>query len=316
MRVSIAMATYNGAQYLEEQLDSFVAQDRQPDELVICDDASTDATMAIVEEFAARAPFTVVAERNPRNLGYTPNFSKAASLCSGDVIFLSDQDDLWYPAKIETALSALRNGVHVVLNDQEIRHSDGTTSGTILHNMRALGCSDSMFVAGCCTAMSRTYAQLVLPFDEKLAFDHWVSVFADLLGIRLVIDEPLQLYRRHGGNTSQSVFAGRSPTQFDVFRRYGVNDPRTAWKEQIDYCRRYAQRLREQRDIAIALSTPEAVDAALARIKREAGAFEKRLAVLAHPRWARPVHVLRFWREGNYEEFEGWKSACKDLVRP
>ena len=79
-RVSIAMATYNGERFIREQLDSFAAQSRLPDQLVMCDDGPTDRTVAIAEEFAASAPFAVTVRRNPGRLGYSDNFSRAISL--------------------------------------------------------------------------------------------------------------------------------------------------------------------------------------------------------------------------------------------
>ena len=98
--ISIALASYNGARYVREQLDSFAAQRRLPDELVVCDDGSTDDTAEQVERFAEGAPFEVRLERNARTLTTTPNFEKAISLCRGDLIFLSDQDDVWLPEKL------------------------------------------------------------------------------------------------------------------------------------------------------------------------------------------------------------------------
>ena len=85
-RVSVAMATYNGEAYLLEQLESVASQTRPPDQLVICDDASSDRTVDIVERFANSAPFTVDIHRNVRNLGYSQNFGRAISLCDGDII--------------------------------------------------------------------------------------------------------------------------------------------------------------------------------------------------------------------------------------
>ena len=99
--VSIAMATYNGARFLVEQLESFAVQSRLPDELVVCDDASTDDTVEILEAFMARAPFPVHIHLNQANVGYIKNFEKVLSLCEGDIIFLSDQDDVWESNKLE-----------------------------------------------------------------------------------------------------------------------------------------------------------------------------------------------------------------------
>jgi glycosyltransferase involved in cell wall biosynthesis len=81
--VSIALTTYNGALHLQEQLDSYVKKTRRPDEVVICDDGSTDDTLSIITEFVKTAPFSVRVIRNNYNLGYTQNFAKALSLCVG-----------------------------------------------------------------------------------------------------------------------------------------------------------------------------------------------------------------------------------------
>src|SRR5688500_1720476 len=100
MRSSIALASYNGERYIGGQLDSIARQTRVPGELVIFDDASTDATPRIVQDFARRAHFPVRLYQNPDRLGSTRNFENAIRACNGDVIFLCDQDDVWYPEKI------------------------------------------------------------------------------------------------------------------------------------------------------------------------------------------------------------------------
>lgn len=101
MGISIAMCTYNGASYLRQQLDSIAAQSRLPDELVICDDGSTDGTLELLEAFARVAPFQTQIFRNAVNLGYSRNFANAVGRCSEEIIALCDQDDVWYPPKLE-----------------------------------------------------------------------------------------------------------------------------------------------------------------------------------------------------------------------
>lgn len=316
MRVSIAMATYNGAPYIGEQLASFARQSRLPDELVVCDDGSTDATVAIVEAFAATAPFYVRVGRNPENLGYTANFSRAARQCTGDFIFLSDQDDVWYEKKIAAILDEFVGEVAVVLNDQDLRHSDGTVSGTVLGNMRALGFGKSMFVTGSCTAMTRPFADLALPFPSAVPYDHWISYLADALGVRRVVDRPLQLFRRHDSNTSDSIFAQRDPTRLGMHLRYARKDPRPAWRSEIAALALYRQRLDEQRVLAATLSSSASLDAAIAAIDDESQALVDRLAALERLRLSRVMAVARLWRAGGYDRFSGWKSAVRDLVRP
>ena len=105
MKISIAMATYNGQTFLLEQLQSFTEQTILPDEVVITDDCSSDKTVALINSFKKTAPFKIRVYSNEKNLGYTQNFNKALQLCTNDLIFLSDQDDVWLPTKIEYMLN-------------------------------------------------------------------------------------------------------------------------------------------------------------------------------------------------------------------
>ena len=102
MTTSVALCTYNGAQYLTEQLDSILGQTRPVDEIVICDDRSIDGTVALIDRYVRKHSGKIKLIENPVNLGYTRNFEKAICACSGDIIFLSDQDDIWMPEKAET----------------------------------------------------------------------------------------------------------------------------------------------------------------------------------------------------------------------
>ena len=115
MKLSIAMCTYNGASYLQEQLDSFLWQTRLPDEIVVCDDCSQDETVEILKEFAANSPFPVHLHVNKTNLGLTKNFEKAIGKCTGDIIFLSDQDDVWLPERLEKFEAAFQKDADVGL---------------------------------------------------------------------------------------------------------------------------------------------------------------------------------------------------------
>jgi glycosyltransferase involved in cell wall biosynthesis len=125
------MATYNGGAFISRQLNSFSMQERRPDELIVCDDGSTDDTREQIEAFAARAGFHVRLVRNEQRLGYNRNFAKAIGLCSGDLIFISDQDDEWYPGKLKAVASAFAADPRLaaVTNDQDIVDRDGLPAG-------------------------------------------------------------------------------------------------------------------------------------------------------------------------------------------
>src|SRR6266852_3873222 len=107
--VSVAMATYNGQKFIREQLDSLAAQQHLPSELIITDDASSDKTVVIAEQFAKVAPFTVHVYRYDNRVGYRANFMRAARLCTSDVVAFCDQDDIWSPQKLALCIEPLRD---------------------------------------------------------------------------------------------------------------------------------------------------------------------------------------------------------------
>ena len=101
MKLSVALCTYNGEKYIKEQLESILNQTVAIDEIIICDDRSNDKTTAIIEQFQAEYPDKISLHKNHANLGSTKNFEKSISICTGDYIFLSDQDDIWKANKVE-----------------------------------------------------------------------------------------------------------------------------------------------------------------------------------------------------------------------
>jgi hypothetical protein len=196
--VSIALATFNGEQHIPHQLTSFVRQDRLPDELVVCDDGSTDRTLELVQEFADMAPFRVSVHRNSARLGYSQNFSKAMSLCQGDIILLSDQDDIWFA-----------NKVMKIVEEHEVQHSLVYVHRLVLSSSigkdsyTSLGDTGSIrLTKGCATAVSSELLTVALPVPRSWAHDVWIHALGHRLDSRTVIDEPLQIYRIHLSQTS------------------------------------------------------------------------------------------------------------------
>ncbi|WP_347220052.1 glycosyltransferase [Chryseobacterium sp.] len=109
MKTSVALCTYNGEKYLKEQLDSIINQTYKIDEIIVCDDGSTDTTLSILKEYDSLFPGLFQIHINEKNLRSVKNFEKAISLCTHDIIFLSDQDDLWQENKVESIVSYFRN---------------------------------------------------------------------------------------------------------------------------------------------------------------------------------------------------------------
>lgn len=122
MKISVALCTYNGEKYLKEQLDSILSQSVLPDEIVVCDDVSQDSTFDILQQYKNQYPEIFKIERNKENLGYVKNFEKAIMMCSGNLIFLSDQDDIWFENKVESIRNALSENpnINVICHNIEL----------------------------------------------------------------------------------------------------------------------------------------------------------------------------------------------------
>lgn len=127
--ISVALCTYNGERFIREQLESILNQTMRVDEIVVCDDGSTDRTLQIIEEYKPTIHTSIHIHRNKTNLGPARNFQKAINLCSGDIIFLSDQDDLWMPHKVETIIHYFQQNIsqQVVFTDAILIDENGAT---------------------------------------------------------------------------------------------------------------------------------------------------------------------------------------------
>lgn len=208
---SIAMATYNGAEYLEEQLDSFARQTVLPTELVVSDDASTDATREILAEFSRHAPFRVRIRTSGKTLGYAENFQRAVRSCVGGIVFFADQDDVWLPNKIERVRRRFATNpfAQLVIHDRLVVDSKLRGIGvSSLSAVKACRATIESYVAGSATAVRRALLELAIPFprlvDGTVGHDEWVHRLARSLCVADVLDEALMLYRRHGDNVSRS----------------------------------------------------------------------------------------------------------------
>lgn len=325
--ISVALATYNGRAYLGEQLASLAAQKRLPDELVVCDDGSTDGTVELLEQFARTAPFRVRVYRNERNLGVLRNFEKALSLCEGDLVFLSDQDDVWLPEKIGDVAQVFEKapGALAVINDKLITDENLVPTGaTMLGNIRGFGSPDGNFVAGCCSAFRREWLGIALPIPQgAIAHDTWLVGLAHRLGVVSISEKPLQYYRRHGANASQNAYsdrrrvglARRLAIEIGAIARRTKGDGGAYWQSFLDSHDAEARRIGERRDDLGRLGLAGRADAAVDLLRRqsETMAERRRLAAASLPR--RAAGVWKLWRSGGYAAFSGWKSALKDLLQ-
>ena len=313
--ISVAMATYNGARWLDAQLASFASQTRLPDELVITDDESSDDTAEVVAAFAMRAPFAVRFERNQARLGFNGNFAHAISLTRSDIIFISDQDDVWYPDKIERVTSLMHGADHlVVVNDQSIADEEGRESdATVLGNVRALDRPDAWYGPGCCTAFSSQLLPLLQPFPgDVVPYDHWINTLADALGRRHIMDVPLQLYRRHGSNASGSVFAMERPGWWALARAARRGDARAGLVAKVAEIDAIIDRLAKNEQAA-RLARPDVLQANLESLRAERKDYALRCN-LPQKLGKRAAVIATLLARGRYSRFQGLATALKDLT--
>jgi glycosyltransferase involved in cell wall biosynthesis len=208
--VSIALCTFNGERYLSAQLDSILAQTHARLEVVVLDDGSTDGTLGLLEEYARRDP-RIRLHRNEQRLGFIRNFERAITLCTGELIALSDQDDIWHPEKIERLLRHL-NGHLLVYHDSELIDADGrplgkqiTNLGTCIRGQHPLAFLFGNCVSGHALLFRRELVPHLLPFPASVFHDQWLALIASSLGTIDFVEDCLVQYRRHESAAFQQL---------------------------------------------------------------------------------------------------------------
>jgi glycosyltransferase involved in cell wall biosynthesis len=208
MIVSVCMAIYNGAGYLIPQVETILSQLRNTDEVVVVDDASNDNSLALLQDLSdARLHLY----RNQHNMGVLASFEKALRLARGDILFLSDQDDLWLPGKVEKVMAkfSANNAITLVASDAIVIDGQGALlagsffakrgrfSSNILHNI-----IKNKFL-GCTLAFKKSMLEHFLPLPKDVPMhDMWFGLINTIYGKASYIDHPLIAYRRHDQNLS------------------------------------------------------------------------------------------------------------------
>lgn len=324
MKISVAMATFNGGKFIGAQLASIANQSIRPDELVVGDDGSTDDTLDIVGKFARETKIPTNIYQNESNLGHEQNFGKVLSHCTGDIIFLSDQDDQWYPNKIEKTMQnfAGHENIGVLVHDVDIVDENMVPTGyTLMGQLSAsgtLGASSKSLVHGCATAIRTSMLPLILPMpDLQYGHDTWIHDVGNFLGCRLVEREPLLAYRRHGDNSSQSVLhSPRNVSWKDMVAASKSADMVAAYEKRAAALTMLLGRLADLGDAAYrTIPSVVSYEEALSRVERARSGFMLRAELQSLQGLSRLRLIGRMILGGHYADFLGWRSLAKDLLR-
>lgn len=315
------MCTYNGAKFVREQLDSIAAQSVVPDEIVIVDDCSTDNTVEIIRDFMRNAPLPVHLHVNEANVGRLPkgithNFEKACALCTGELIFTSDQDDIWVPNKVARMSEVLLAdpGIGGVFSDGQLVHQDGTPKGTRLSETTGLNSREQAQLARgdglpLVLSMTKVYGSSmmfrasllpkILPVPQHWWFDAWAACVATVYMRLVFLNEDLYHYRIH---PNQSVSASLQTVSQKIER----------WQRSAaDYWQRSEGPLK---DLHARLSDEHEArfDPYLRYLEGRMNLLRFRASMPAN-RIARSAAILPRSRD-YFAYFNGWRSLAKDLT--
>jgi len=324
--VSVALCTHNGAAYVREQVESILDQTRRPTQLVVSDDASSDETLAIVRDVFSNAsetpggpvPALTVLE-NPIPLGVTRNFEQAVAACTADIVALSDQDDRWRPARLETLLPAFDDPALLLLwTDGRLVDETGAPLGRTLFGSLELSDRERALVeagrafdalvrrnlaTGATVLFRRELLRVARPFPEGWVHDEWLAIVAAARGAVAAVDEATIDYRQHGAN---QIGMAR-PTLAHKIRR--TLEPRA---------RRNARLATQFAVLADRLEYDLGVPPRIARLAREKSAFEAERSALPARRILRLGWIARSARRGLYGRFasRGRADIIRDLLQP
>ena len=209
--ISIALCTYNGEKYIKQQLESLISQSYKPFEIIITDDLSTDNTLKILEEYAAKYPFIKI-YKNEKNLGFVKNFEKAIKLCDGEYIALSDQDDIWMPEKLSTLISQVADN-DLIYHDSVFIDENGQpilSKKMSDHYNKYDGTSNIPFLISNCVAghamlFKKSLLPSFLPFEDGFYHDWWITFVAISTGKIKSIPDVLVKYRQHDLSITDSL---------------------------------------------------------------------------------------------------------------
>lgn len=317
----VAMCTYNGMPYLEQQLLSLLAQQRVPDQLVIFDDGSNDGTWEFLQSWAKGVSIPVKLHQNAIRQGVVKNFEAAVQALSTDLIFLCDQDDVWLPNKIDLMAKVFESDPNVLLAHTDAQLVDADAHDLEISLFKALGlsrqdrdlvqagdaflvlCSRNL-VTGATAVFRRSLLEMALPFPPCWLHDEWLAILAAATGRVVLLDVQTIQYRQHARN----VVGMPVPGFLRNLQRFGnlLRLPTGAFQ---------AKRVARSTVLLDRLKVKPEVPQAYLGVARDALAHALFRSSLPLNPVMRVWSVLRESRTGCYREFSsGFRGMLRDML--
>ena len=224
MLISVALCTYNGEKFIDQQIDSILNQTLKVDEIIVCDDGSSDRTIEILNQYSKNNPNLFKIYQNEQNLKSVKNFEKAIQLCSGDIIFLSDQDDIWVNEKVEHYISyfdknpnikVLASNGYCINEKSEVEEKYSIwdvpqflREKKVSFTYYKLITYISNIATGASMAFKKEIIKEILPFPILKGFHHdeWIAIIASKKNTFELLNEKYFYYRIHSNQQVGGVF--------------------------------------------------------------------------------------------------------------
>ncbi|MEW7290477.1 glycosyltransferase family 2 protein [Aquimarina sp. 2304DJ70-9] len=255
--VSVVIGTYNGATYISEQLESILHQTYTPLEIIVVDDASSDATLDILNTYSEKHS-NITVHPFDTNVGYIKNFERGIALAKGNYIALSDQDDWWMPTKIEKLMSHMHHydlvycdSIFVDENLNELGSSFSETKNLISINTPINLLIDNC-VSGHASLFKKSLYDKAIPFPDFIPHDWWLAYVASTENNVYYLDEPLVKYRHHQNNIIASSKKDKKTKKNKRSKRLKRIEKRKRITSFYDKC---PDSLEEEKKIILSLKT-------------------------------------------------------------
>jgi glycosyltransferase involved in cell wall biosynthesis len=322
LRISVAMCTYNGAAHLPHQLASICRQTVTPDEIVICDDNSSDETPAMLQRYASETPLSIRVLSNSKRLGSTRNFDRVIHACGGEIIVLADQDDIWKENKLETLRSAFLADADLgyVFSDGDVIDEQGKPIG--LSMWESLGFTPSSLaqgfesdatlfllkqnvVTGAAMAFRSSLVRVFGSIPQGWLHDHWIALMGSIFTKGQPISDRLILYRQHAAQQK----GVRRSTVTERYRE-SIALSENARSTKIQRLKELADRVSEVSNSGISRS-----NASAAIIQEKIDHISSRSLARSSKGFTKLRVVMSEIAAGRYHRFsDSWISAARDLI--